>query len=176
MDAVVLGNLLISLLRHADRVTAASIAQLVNAIAPIMTEPGGAAWRQTTFYPFSLTSRLSRGVALELKLESPTYDTELYGEVAVVDAVATHDAGGGTTVFAVNRSLTDPVTLEIDARALGGFATVSAMSIFDDDVHATNSAADPDRVRPRRNESAEASDGLISVTLPPCSWTVLTLD
>ena len=42
LDAVVVGNLLISLLKHADRVTSASLAQLVNVIAPIMTEPGGA--------------------------------------------------------------------------------------------------------------------------------------
>ncbi len=54
MDAVVFGNLLISLIRHADRVTAASLAQLVNVIAPIMTEPGGPAWRQTTFFPFAI--------------------------------------------------------------------------------------------------------------------------
>lgn len=176
MDAVVLGSLMISLIRHADRVTAASIAQLVNAIAPIMTEPGGDAWKQTTFYPFSLTSRLARGTALELKLESPTYETELYGEVALIDAVATHDADGGATIFAVNRSLSEEVTLEIDAAALGRFATVSATSIFDDDLHASNSAADPDRVRPKENESVTAQDGVITVTLPACSWTVLTLD
>ncbi|MDX6419117.1 MAG: alpha-L-arabinofuranosidase, partial [Trebonia sp.] len=36
-DAVVLGNLLMSLLRHSDRVTAACLAQLVNVIAPIRT-------------------------------------------------------------------------------------------------------------------------------------------
>lgn len=45
-DGVVVGNLLISLLNHADRVTSASLAQLVNVIAPIMTEPGGPAWKQ----------------------------------------------------------------------------------------------------------------------------------
>ncbi len=56
-DAVVVGNLLISLLRHSDRVTAACQAQLVNVIAPIRTEPGGPAWRQTIFHPFALTSR-----------------------------------------------------------------------------------------------------------------------
>ncbi len=75
VDAVVFGNLLISLIRHADRVTAASLAQLVNVIAPIMTEPGGPAWRQTTFFPFAITSRLARGVTLELKLDCPTYET-----------------------------------------------------------------------------------------------------
>ena len=73
VDAVVFGNLLISLIRHADRVTSASLAQLVNVIAPIMTEPGGPRWRQTTFFPFAVTSELARGVALELKLDCPTY-------------------------------------------------------------------------------------------------------
>jgi len=61
---VVLGNLLITLLKNSDRVTSASLAQLVNVIAPIMTEPGGEAWRQTTFFPFSVTSRLAEGVVV----------------------------------------------------------------------------------------------------------------
>ncbi|WP_280175092.1 alpha-L-arabinofuranosidase C-terminal domain-containing protein [Micromonospora cremea] len=60
-DAVVVGGLLISLLRHSDRVTAACQAQLVNVIAPIMTEPGGTAWRQTIFHPFARTARHARG-------------------------------------------------------------------------------------------------------------------
>ena len=59
-DAVVVGSLLISLLNHSDRVAAACLAQLVNVIAPIMTEPGGPAWRQTTFHPFALTARHGR--------------------------------------------------------------------------------------------------------------------
>jgi alpha-L-arabinofuranosidase len=63
-DAVVLGNLLITLLKNSDRVTSASLAQLVNVIAPIMTEPGGEAWRQTTIFPFSVTSRLAEGVVV----------------------------------------------------------------------------------------------------------------
>ena len=174
LDAVVFGGLLISLIRHADRVTAASLAQLVNVIAPIMTEPGGPAWRQTTFHPFSLTSKLARGTALELKLDSPTYETARYGEVAVVDAVATHDEGG-TTIFAVNRSLTDEVTLEIDVRALGRVEAVAATSLFDDDIHAANTLAEPDRVVPRSNDSARAADGTVTVTLPPVSWSLVTL-
>ncbi|HET6302638.1 alpha-N-arabinofuranosidase [Microbacterium sp.] len=174
LDAVVFGSLLISLIRHADRVTAASLAQLVNVIAPIMTEPGGPAWRQTTFYPFSLTSKLARATALELKLDSPTYDTALHGEVPLVDAVATHD-DGGTTIFAVNRSLTDEVTLEIDTRALGAVGSAEATSLFDDDIHAANTLDQQDRVVPKPNASAQVGDGLVTVTLPPVSWTVLTL-
>ncbi len=41
VDAVVVGGLLVSLLRHCDRVRIACQAQLVNVIAPIRTEPGG---------------------------------------------------------------------------------------------------------------------------------------
>src|ERR671920_230904 len=42
-DAVVVGTFLNSLLRHGDRVKVANQAQLVNVIAPIRSEPGGAA-------------------------------------------------------------------------------------------------------------------------------------
>ncbi|MDQ2798714.1 MAG: alpha-N-arabinofuranosidase, partial [Armatimonadota bacterium] len=51
-DALVVGLMLITLLRHADRVKIACLAQLVNVIAPIMTASGGPAWRQSIFYPF----------------------------------------------------------------------------------------------------------------------------
>ena len=177
LDAVVFGSLMISLIRHADRVTAASLAQLVNVIAPIMTEPGGPAWRQTTFYPFSLTARLAREVALELKLDCPTYTTEEYGEVPLVDAVATRDDDGErTTVFAVNRSLTEEVMLEVDTAALRAVARAEAVSLFDDDIHAANTLDDRERVTPRQNTSVEVGDGMIRITLPPVSWTALTLD
>ena len=79
-DAVVVGTLLITLLRHADRVHIACLAQLANAIAPIMTEPGGAAWRQTIFYPFALTAAYARdGMVLRVEPESPTIETARYG-------------------------------------------------------------------------------------------------
>ena len=174
--AVVFGSLLISLIRHADRVTAASLAQLVNVIAPIMTEPGGPAWRQTTFYPFAVTSRLAQGVTLELKLDCPTYSTGRYGEVPVVDAVATCDAESGeTSVFLVNRSLDEEVTIDIDVRLLGAVTLSHVESLWDEDIHAANTLRDPERVGLRPNETARLEDGTVTITLPPVSWTALTL-
>lgn len=176
VDAVVFGNLLISLIRHADRVTAASLAQLVNVIAPIMTEPGGPAWRQTTFFPFAVTSRLARGVTLELKLDCPTYATSLYGEVPLVDAVATCDADSGeTSVFLVNRSLDEDVTIDIDVRLLGAVQLGEVQSLWDEDIHAANTLQDTERVRLRTNETARLENGTVTITLPPVSWTALTL-
>src|SRR3712207_7355296 len=99
--------MLITLLRHSDRVTAACQAQLVNTISSIRAEPGGPAWRQTTFHPFAQAARLARGEVLQVVVRAPTYPTEKYGEVPVVDAVATHDAEtGGLALLAVNRSTT----------------------------------------------------------------------
>ena len=75
-DAVVFGSMMITLLRHADRVRMARLAQLVNAIAPIMTETGGSAWRHTIFYPYLDVTRNARGDVLDLRITSPTYPTE----------------------------------------------------------------------------------------------------
>lgn len=106
-DAVVVGSLLVSLLRRCDRVTAACLAQLVNVIAPIMTEPGGPAWRQTTFFPFADAARYGRGQVLQLSTQSPTLDTARHGTVPVLHATAVTGADGATTLFAVNRDTTD---------------------------------------------------------------------
>jgi alpha-L-arabinofuranosidase len=175
-DAVVFGSLMISLLKHADRVTSASLAQLVNVIAPIMTEPGGPAWRQTTFFPFALTSRLAKGSALEVRLESPTYETEVYGVVPQLDAVATHDAETGeSAVFLVNRNATESATVTIDVSALGGVRVLSADTLNDDDVYAKNTLAEPERVALHANPTAALTEGALTIELPPVSWTAVSL-
>ena len=72
-DALVVGCMLNSLIRHANRVKLACLAQLVNVILPIMTETGGPCWRQTTFSPFLHASLYGRGVSLDARVESPVY-------------------------------------------------------------------------------------------------------
>jgi alpha-N-arabinofuranosidase len=175
-DAVVVGSLLISLLRHSDRVTSAAQAQLVNVIAPIMTEPGGPAWRQTIFHPFALTSRHARGDVLRIEPDSPRYETARYGDVPVLDAVATWDEEArAATVLAVNRDQEQPLTLEVDVRALPVDVVREALTLADDDRAARNSAEQPDRVVPRPNTTAQLTDGRLRVELPPVSWSVLRL-
>jgi alpha-N-arabinofuranosidase len=65
-DALMVGAMLITLMKHADRVKIGCQAQLVNVIAPIMTEMGGPAWRQTTFYPYLHAARYGHGIALDV--------------------------------------------------------------------------------------------------------------
>ncbi|WP_299956760.1 alpha-N-arabinofuranosidase [uncultured Modestobacter sp.] len=175
-DAVVVGSLLISLLKHADRVTSASLAQLVNVIAPIMTEPGGPAWRQTTFFPFALTSRLARGNALRVELACDTYRTSQHGDVPVVDAVATHDPETGrTALFLVNRAIEGPVTVTVDAAALAGVQVLESHTLHDGDPYAANTLAEPSRITPAENKSVLLENGSLTVELPPVSWTAISL-
>jgi alpha-N-arabinofuranosidase len=145
-------------------------------IAPIMTEPGGDSWRQTTFFPFAVTSRLARGTVLEVKLESDTHDTKEYGTVATVDAVATFDAEAGTAaVFLINRSETEQATVTIDVAALGELGLLDASTLADDDVYAANTLADQNRVGLTPNTSATIADGLVTITLPAVSWSAVSL-
>jgi len=175
-DAVVVGNLLISLLRHTDRVHAASLAQLVNVIAPIMTEPGGRSWRQTTFHPFALTAQHAAGEVLRAALQAPTYDTQRYGEVALVDAVATHDSrSGAVSVLAVNRSQTEEVELAVSATAFGDLDLVEALTLSSADHRWSATADDATSVVPRVNATAKVGPGGATITMPPISWTVLRL-
>jgi alpha-L-arabinofuranosidase len=175
-DAVVVGSLLISLLKHADRVKAACLAQLVNVIAPIMTEPGGPAWRQTIFFPFAITARLARGTVLRLTVESPSYETAVYGSVPLIDAVATlDDDTGGVAVFMVNRSLDAPTTVSIDLASLGPVRLAESITLADDDPNAANTLEQPNRVAPSPNQSARIDHNVLTVELPSISWTALRL-
>ncbi|GLY13913.1 alpha-N-arabinofuranosidase [Kineosporia rhizophila] len=177
-DAVVVGSLLISLLRHSDRVTAACQAQLVNVIAPIRSEAGGPAWRQTIFHPFAITSRLARGQVLRVEPQGPVQETERFGEVPVVDAVATHDPETGeVSVFLVNRHLSEPVTLAVPLAGfeLGTFAVTEAWTLTDSDLSATNTAEEPDRVVPVANSGVTVADGVLRLELPPVSWSAIRL-
>ncbi|MFS8199520.1 alpha-N-arabinofuranosidase [Streptomyces sp. CWNU-52B] len=175
-DAVVFGSLLIALLRHADRVTVACLAQLVNVIAPIMTEPGGAAWRQTTFFPFSQASRYGRGQVLDVRVDSPTYETKRYGETDLLHATAVRAEDGSVTLFAVNRSQTEALPLEVTLGALGLTTVVAHTALSDPDPDARNTGTEPNRVVPHEvTGTSLQSDGGLTATLEPLSWNVIRL-
>ena len=162
-DALVVGCLLITLLRHCDRVKIACLAQLVNVIAPIMTVTSGSAWAQTIYWPFLHASNFGRGEALITRVDCPSYNAGIYGETPYVEAIALHDAGS-VTVLAVNRSLEEDAELSLDLRGFGELTLESHLRLCCDDLKAVNTADDPQRVMP------DSGDGK---TLPRQSWNVL---
>ena len=171
-DALLVGLMLITFLRNADRVKIACMAQLVNVIAPIMTRNGGGAWAQTIFYPMMHASALGRGVSLMPRIECERRDTRHYTDVPMVDAAATVDEDGHVTIFAVNRNLTEDACLSIDLRAFGSLTRVKQTVLHHDDVNAVNTELAPSTVAPV--ELAEAAfTG--EIHLGRASWNVIQL-
>ena len=172
-DALLVGSMLMTLIRNADRVKIACLAQLVNVIAPIMTENGGAAWAQTTFYPFMHASAYGRGTALRALVDTPTYDCSDYQNVPYIDAAATMDEDGGVTVFCVNRHMEDDFELSLDLRGFADLKLQEHILLHHDDVKAVNTAADPENVAPTAGPGGVMRDGKFCVQLPALSWNVL---
>ncbi len=179
-DALVVGCLLITLLKHCDRVKMACLAQLVNVIAPIMTEnaeDGGRAWAQTIFYPFMHASRYGRGTVLTPAVECGTYDTKHIKNVPYIESLAVmHEDKREVTVFAVNRSLTEDADFTLDLSAFGGAQSViEHITMTNDDMKAINTADDPFRVKPEANGDASVCAGGIKATLGKHSWNVIRI-
>ena len=169
-DALLVGLILITILKNADRVKIACMAQLVNVIAPIMTRPGGGAWAQTIYWPLMQASTLGRGKSLLPQISCEKSDTKNYSGVPMVDAAAVLREDGSLVVFAVNRDLKEAAELSLDLRSFGGFTKASHSVLHHYDVKAANTEAEPDKVAPK---DVPADPKAESVVLPAASWNVL---
>ena len=169
-DALLAGLILITILKNADRVKIACMAQLVNVIAPIMTRPGGGAWAQTIYWPLMQASILGRGKSLLPKIVCEKSDTKNFCDVPMVDAAAVLREDGSVVIFAVNRDLEEPAELSLDLRSFGGFAKATHSVLHHDDMKAVNTEAAPNTVAPYEVPADPKAE---SVVLPAASWNVL---
>ena len=174
-DALIVGGALITLMNNADRVQAASIAQLVNVIGPIMTETGGAAWRQTIFFPFAQASRYGHGRVMRTRIDVPGYKAKAYPEMPYLYATVVHNPADGTaTLFALNRHLSEPLDLTMELRGLGADRKlVEASEIANADLKAINSRDMPNAVVPHANAAVSVDKEIVTARLKPASWNVI---
>ncbi len=174
-DALLVGLMLITFLRNADRVKIACMAQLVNVIAPIMTRTGGGAWMQTTYYPLMQASMYGRGTSLRCLLTSTLRDTAHYSRVPDVDAAAVLGDDGVLTIFAVNRNLSEDVCLNIDARSFGKFVRMEQSVMHHEDLKAVNTEICPNNVVPVQLPAQAVAGGETEIRLGKASWNVIRL-
>jgi alpha-N-arabinofuranosidase len=174
-DALLIGGALITLLNNADRVKAACIAQLVNIIGPIMTEPGGPAWRQTIFHPFALTARHAHGRVLRTLAASPTYSGKASPEMPYLQACVTEDeATRQVVIFALNRHLREEMDLEVVLRGFGeGLTILDAQQVTHANMKAVNTKDDPNNVAPAPIADIHVVGPLLKAKLAPASWNVI---
>lgn len=174
-DALLVGSMLLTFLRHADRVKMACLAQLVNVIAPIMTEDGGRVWKQTIFYPYMHTSTFGRGVSLKPVVDSPKYDASDYTDVPYLDSAVVYDEENEyLTIFALNRHLSESLDLNCDVRSFEGYQIEEHIVLENDDLKAVNTA-DEEKVAPHRGGQSQLDDGMLTARLAKASWNVIRL-
>ncbi|PYG89038.1 alpha-N-arabinofuranosidase [Ruminiclostridium sufflavum DSM 19573] len=175
-DALVVGGMLITLLKNADRVKIACLAQLVNVIAPIMTENGGSAWRQTIFYPYLHASVFGRGTVLNSIIKSPKYDSRDFTDVPCIDAVAVvSEDNKEITIFAVNKDTEEDITLDIELNGFGTFGVTKHIILESSDIKASNTKENPNNVVPSDNGNASVEDGNVKASIKSLSWNVIRL-
>jgi len=174
-DALLVGCLLITLLKNSDRVKIACLAQLVNVIAPIMTEKGGDAWRQTTFYPFMHAANYGLGTVLNPVVESPTYGCEEFEAVPYVESVAVHnEEKKEVTVFAVNRSSDESIDFAINLQGFDVTSVVECSEMSGHDVKKANTKGNG-AVKPQQGGQVNVKGGEASAVLKPLSWNMIRL-
>ena len=173
-DVLQVGLILNTFIRKSNVVKIACIAQLVNVIAPIMTDPMGAAWRQTIYYPYYFASVYGRGTALNLAQSGPVYKAELADEVRFVDVAGVHDETEGTlTFFVVNRHEHEAMDLDLALEGFGAGTVIDHQVMVHADLEAVNTAVNPMAVAPKKGTGAAVTGGRLTASLPPLSYQML---
>ena len=170
-DALLVGGMLNTLMRNADRVKIACLAQLVNVIAPIMTNENGL-FRQTIFYPYSWALQYARGRVLNVLVESPTYEVKGLDAVPYLDAVATTDEGK-TSLFVLNRDLSKAHAVELVWEDQPQSRVLASQVLTGNDLKAVNGFDAPERVKPQAFDKPSTSNGRTSFEVPARSYTVI---
>jgi alpha-L-arabinofuranosidase len=172
-DALLVGGLVNTLIRNSDRVKLACLAQLVNVIAPIMTNPDGL-FRQTIFYPYAWGIQYARGDALNILVESSTYNVKQIGDVPHLDvAGAHHAADGSVSLFILNRDLSKSHDVEVVWEDQAPTSVKSASVLTGDDLKAVNSFQSPQKVAPQNFPKPSVSGNKTKFEVPARSYTVI---
>ncbi len=182
-DALLVGGFLNSLLRQSDRVRVACLAQLVNVIAPLVTNETSVL-RQSIYYPYAWALKYARGKVLDLLVESETYPIHAEGlradfarndEVPYVDVTATIDPENGRLcLFILNRDLETDRELVVEFRDPTPKQVLTCETLTGSDLKAVNTFAQPGQVAPR-TLSAPAASSQMTFKLPARSYSVAQL-
>jgi alpha-L-arabinofuranosidase len=182
-DALLVGGFVNTLLRNSDRVRVGCLAQLVNVIAPLVTNESSVL-RQSIYYPYAWGLKYARGRVLDVRVESETYPITAAGlqpdfarndQVPFVDIVATHDAQNRqASVLMLNRDLDAEREVVLEWGDVTPTRVVACETLTGTDLKAFNTFEQPKQVVPQRLD-APAPGPRMTFKLPPRSYTVAHL-
>ncbi len=172
-DALLVGGIVNSLMRNADRIKIACLAQLVNVIAPLMTNAKGVL-RQTIFYPYSWALEYGHGSVLNMVVESPTYDVSELGKVPYLDVAGTlNSEDGKVSLFILNRDLTKAHTIEVNWQDKAPGKVLNSTILTGSNLKAFNSFEAPQQVAPQAFDNPSTAGGRTKLEVPARSYTVI---
>jgi alpha-N-arabinofuranosidase len=172
-DALLVGGIVNTLLRNANRVKLACLAQLVNVIAPIMTN-SNSLFRQTIYYPYSWGLQMARGEVLNVLADSPTYEVSGIGQVPYLDVTATFSAeNGNVALFILNRDLSNSHEVDVVWEDAPHTRVLKSTVLTGSALKAVNSFDSPTRVVPRDLNKPTTSGGHTRFEVPPRSYSVI---
>ncbi|MFA9463979.1 MAG: alpha-N-arabinofuranosidase [Velocimicrobium sp.] len=172
-DALMVGLMLITLIKHADRIKIACLAQLVNVIAPIMTENEGGVWKQSIYYPFLHASVYGRGTVLWPIVTCDKHDTIQHENVTDIESVAVyHEEKEELTIFAVNRNVNKDIVFEVDVRGFEGYKVLEYIVLENDDVKRYNGYG-KEIIQPKKKETYQFEGKMFTTSMKKCSWNVI---
>jgi alpha-N-arabinofuranosidase len=171
-DALLVGGFINTLLRNADRVKLACLAQLINVIAPIMTSPTGM-YKQTIYYPYVWGLQYAHGSVLNVLTESPTYEVKGMGDVPYLDVTGTTADDGKVSLFILNRDLSKAHTVEVNWQDKAPSQVIASFVLTGDDLKASNSFEAPNKVAPQAFAKPATSNGRTKFEVPARSYTVI---
>ena len=179
-DALLIGGFVNTLLRQSARVRVGCLAQIVNVIAPLVTNETSVL-RQSIYYPYAWSLRYARGRVLDLRVEGETYPIKAAGLrpdfarddlVPFVDVAATLDSQNGQlALFMLNRDLQGERELVLDCRDFTPTRVLASETLTGTDLKAANTFDRPTLVAPRPLE-APRMGGTMTFKLPPRSYSV----
>ncbi len=171
-DALVVAEFLNSFLRHADVVKVANLAQIVNVIAPILTDKDKLLL-QSIYFPLQMYSKRRNGSAMQTIVHGPGYESPTYGYVNMVDNSAILDKGELHT-FLVNRSIDEKAIVELHCSGFELKTVQSADLVTGKSPDAQNTFDDPEVVHCQKFNEIKLLDSKAIIHLPPLSVVGIT--
>lgn len=182
-DALLVGGFVNSLLRQSDRVRVGCLAQIVNVIAPLVTNEN-AVLRQSIYYPYAWALQYAHGRVLDLQVESESYPIKAEGlradfarndQVPYIDAIVTFNPQDGrASVFMLNRDLESERELILDWRDPTPTKVLASETITGADLKAANTFERPTLVAPQPLDAPKPG-ARMTFKLPPRSYSIIHL-
>jgi alpha-N-arabinofuranosidase len=179
-DALLVGGFVNSLLRTSDRVRLACLAQILNVIAPLVTNKTSVL-RQSIYYPYAWALQYARGRVLDLQAEGETYPISAAGlrpdfarndQVPFIDVAATLDpASKQAAVLMLNRDTSGERELILEWKETTPTRVIACQTLTGPDLKAFNTFEQPKQVVPRALDAPQAG-ARMTFKLPPGSYTV----